>query len=425
MYGHISRILRTSTIRQSVVTVISTFSSAGLGAVFYLVLAREFGAQSYGLFSLCLTVMVTVSSFTDMGISTSLVRFVAAHRTDSQYFPYANLALRFKLLAGLVGAVILSLFARTIAISIFHQPDLVPYMPLISLGVVSLILFTFSTSIFQGLAKYLFWGSLQVGSNILRLMMLGAVIILGLGQNTSSSVIIFILPLLLGFAVSWFGFNYRLLFSPIPRRVFIEFWHFNKWTAAFIVVTSIVSRLDTLFAARYLDLTHVGIYSLALTMVSFLPQLSSAIGAVTSTKFAGFTSLSQNHLYLKKALPFSAGVSILVSLVMIPTALVVIKFTGRDYSAAMLPFLILLLSLLIFVITNPLRDTILYYFHQPQFFFWAGLGQGLVISLISVLVLPRMGITGSALSILGGHIFLCIVSTWYYLYKLHHAHVPA
>ena len=92
---------------------------------------------------------------------------------------------------------------------------------------------------------------------------------------------------------------------------------------------------------------------------------------------------------------------------MIPAAMFVIWFTGRDFSASLAPFLILLLSLAIFTSLNPVRDSILYFYHRPQFFFWANLVQAAIIIAAGFLLIPRLGIIGTSLAVLISHVFFC------------------
>ncbi|MBI2008197.1 oligosaccharide flippase family protein [Candidatus Amesbacteria bacterium] len=413
MRERIRLVLNTHTFRQSAVTSASTFLSAGLGAVFYLALARVLGASSYGLFSLSLSALVLIVTVADVGMGQALVRFVGQNRHNDAYLPYASLALRAKLITGGLSWLVLWLFAAPLAITVFRQPGLQPLLPTVGFGIFSYLLISFSVSTSQARQKFFVWGGLQVGPNLFRLLLLGLLFSMRL-VNPLTSLVIFSVASSLGFAASWLWLDRRIITTPVSLTHFNKFWNFSKWAAAFMILSSIVSRLDVLLSGRYLDLSSVGVYSLAVTMVSFLPQISGSIGAVTSAKFAGFSRQLPADIYLKKATLFSAGVGLAVALIMIPVAILVIRFTGSGFTPAFTPFLILLLSLIIFMAGNPLRDYLLYFLHRPRFFFWANLVQGIALIIMIRFLTPSQGVVGTALSVLGSHVVLALVCLRYF-----------
>ena len=95
---------------------------------------------------------------------------------------------------------------------------------------------------------------------------------------------------------------------------------------------------------------------------------------------------------------------------MIPTALLVLWFTGKNFSGALNPFLILLIALTIFTSLNPIRDSILYFYKRPQFFFWANLAQAAIIIAAGFLLIPRFGVIGTSLAVLASHVFFAVAS---------------
>ncbi|HCH59306.1 MAG: hypothetical protein UX80_C0002G0063 [Candidatus Amesbacteria bacterium GW2011_GWA2_47_11b] len=409
MRRFINQALQTSTFRQSVVTVFSTFATAGLGAVFYLFLARLVGAHEYGLFSVVISFLTIVATIADLGMNQGLIRFVAENSQSNQYQPYAKIALLSKLLISSIILVGFVFLAQPITGYLLHQQEVYPLLPLAGLGAVFILLFSFSTSVLQGLQKFVLWGGLQVAANFFRLVLFGTLFLI-LKINAYWGLILFGSAPFLGFVVSWFWLPLSIFQSKFTPRQFCNFWNFNKWTAAFVTTSVLASRLDILLSARFLSLSETGVYSLATTMVAFLPQLSGAIGAVTAPKFASFSDSSHSQKYLAKAALFSFGTSLAVALAMIPAALVVVWFIGRDFSASFTPFLILLASLAIFTSLNPVRDSIMYFYKRPQFFFWANLAQAAIIVAVGLLLIPRFGVVGTALAVLISHIFFAVAS---------------
>lgn len=409
----ISQALRTATFRQTAITTLSTFASAGLGAVFYLLMARLMSPSDYGLFTLAATTALMAISIADLGSGQSLIRFVGQNREGDHYFPFAIIALRLKIFAGAFCLIVFFLFARPIANTLLHQSALGPLLPYAGFAALSMLLISFPADLARGLQRFLLWGGIQVGANLIRLIFLGGVVFLGL-VSPRSSLLIFALAPLVFFFISWFWLDKGILTSQVTKDQVRHFWSFNKWTAAFIISSAVTSRLDTFVSARYLSLDQLGIYGLAVTMATFMPQLSGAFGAVTSAKFASFTDPDHAARYLKKAILFTTAVSLAVAVAMVPTAMFVIWFTGGAYSASLIPFLILLSALVLFTSLNPLRDSLFYYHARPDLFLWASLGQSAVIVIVGPQLIPRFGVIGSASTVLISLLFLSLAMVAYY-----------
>lgn len=418
MHPKITGLLRSHTIQQSAITVISTFLSSALGAVFYVLVAKVLGPHSYGTFTLAMIIFALGVTFCEVGMGQGLVRFIGEDRQAPAYFPFAKIALITKIITGSFFLVIVSVFSKGIAAQFFHHPELGPVFPFVGVAVFFQLLFNYSMSVAQGLQKFMVWGGVQVGSNLFRLFLLLVFMMLSL-TSPGAAVLLVGFASLSGFTVSWKWLDMRVIAAPVTKDQTRRFWSFNKWTALFIILSSLVSRLDTILTGRLLNLTQTGIYGLSSLMVSFLPQLASAIGVVTSSKFAGIKEHDHAHSYLQKTVLLNLGVSLAVAALMIPTALIFIEFAGHGYAGSFLPFLILLASSVIFMSGNPIRDSLLYYYLKPQFFVYSAVGQGLVLTLLSLFFIPRYGLIGSSISTLGGHIFLLLVSYLFYIRERH------
>ncbi len=412
--SRITSALSTQTFRQSAITSISVFLSSGLGAVFYLFLAKLLGPHQYGLFSLSIAILGIVISVVDLGVTQGLVRFVGAHKDSGEYYPYAKLAFKSKLVMGIVVGLVFGLGANLFASFVFRQPELKSLLPLVGLAIFSQLLYSLSTSIFQGLQKFLPWGIMQVGTNIIRLVMLLPLILSG-KLYSFSALVIFLLSYVIGFAASLVWLDKGFFKTPVTKMQSTEFWNFNRWTAVVGILTAVTARLDTVLTGRFLSLTQVGVYSLSNTMVSFLPQIASAIGAVTTAKFAGMKDREHEKTYLRKSLLFVSSLSVVFAILMIPVAMVVLWITGKSYAASFLPFLILLLGTAFFVSTNPIRDSLLYFHSNPKFFVGLSLIQATVVTLASLILIPLYGVVGSSLAVTISLVCSGFISILYYV----------
>lgn len=410
----IREILGTATFRQSTTTTISTIINGGLGAIFYFLLARFLGSTDYGIFTIATTSIAMLAGIVDLGFDQGIVKFVPRYKDDVQkQNGIVKLALKIKLLSGILTFVLIWIFSNFLSTEVLKQPVLINILPFVGIGVLVQLLFSFSTSLSQALERFFLWGGLFISTNFLRLILI--IVLFFVGELSAfSSVIIYIGMPLVGFIFSLLFLDKKFLFAKNELSYFKELFGFNIWVSAFIIVATISSRLDIYFTTRFLDLAAVGIYGLAVQATSIMPQITGAIGVVTSPKFASFTKDSQNKIYILKASLFTSGIALIFSIVLIPLSFVFFRLVGAEFESAFVPFVILLLSMVILLVNAPVRDSIIYYFGKPQFFFWIGLGHLVLVSILSVFLIPKYNIIGSSLVVLFGQIFIAIASIWYY-----------
>lgn len=413
-----SKFFHTSTFKQSFITTGSTVVNGALGAVFYLLLARILFPADYGSFSTVVASVTLLSSVFDWGTNQGLVKFLRRSSSSSDRAYIITLSLGVKLISGLALSLLFAAAAPLIAIHLFHHPELTDGLRFVGLGVLASVLFSFTHSLAQALDKFWLWGGLFITTNLFRL---GCLVVLWLiGQTSSQAAIaIYTLVPLLGFFLGLFILRPRLSFRVSPRLT-ADFFQFNKWVTASIIVSAVGSRIDTLLTARLLDLSLVGIYSLSTQMIFILPQISTALGAVAAPKFSSFTTASQNLTYVKKALLLSTALALAVSLGLVPVALLIIRFVGAGYQASFTPFLILLLAMVVFLSTTPIRDSIMYYYSRPNFFFYQGLVLIFLTITFSLLLIPTLKVLGSSLVILFSQVTLAALNTGFFFWISKH-----
>jgi O-antigen/teichoic acid export membrane protein len=128
-----------------------------------------------------------------------------------------------------------------------------------------------------------------------------------------------------------------------------------------------------------------------------MPNLVSAMGAVTSPKFARFQDSSANRNYLLKSSVFFLATAVVCGLLLLPLGYLFMFFSGPQYLAGFIPFLILILSQVIFLAFSPLRDSLLYYHSRPDYFFWISLCHGFVTLVSGFILLPYFDLIGQML----------------------------
>jgi len=395
--------------------------SGGLAAIFFILLANWLPQSEYGSLTTLVVTTTVISSFLNLGVNQTLVNLLSSKNSiDTESSQILSLALVIKLVCGVPLIVFFELFSREIAQILFHKPDLSTYVSIIGYGVCAQLLFAFSVSVAQSRQNYRLWSTLFIVTNLLRLLITGGLFKLGLLTGFISGMCYALIPLLgpiIVFALPEFRFR-----ITIPSKANThKFLSFNNWTAMFNSVSSVSSRLDSLLTARYVSLSDNGSYGLANQIVSVFPQLITAIGSVTTPKFASFSSPQSHSKYLPKAVLFTSGIAFVSLLFFAIITPHLYSLVGYAYSASQTMFYILLFTQIVFLAASPISDSILHYYRRPKIIFYQSLGQGIVVFSAAIILIQKFGLSGSAISALLGQVFsaLFLVISYVWLSKKH------
>lgn len=400
-------ILKTTTFRQSQITIIGTLINGILGALFLVVLARFLGPTNFGIFTIATTSMVLVADIADVGTNTGLVRFVSKNLSSNveRAYKFLKLGLVIKIIAWMVSFVIVFLFSPFLAEEIFNKAELTFPMRLAGFGVGGALLFSFVTSSMQAYQKYFTWSLLNIFSNGLRLLLILVLSYITILDATSGLFIYIIIPFF-GFFIGIFILPTRkILQSQKEFSLGRDFFRYNISIAAFTVIASLSAKLDTYLTAALLSSKEVGIYGLSNQLVQFMPQLVSALGLVSSPKFASFYKNSQMLLYFKKLQLLISGLCLL-GILAIPVAVYLIPvILGTQYQDSVAPFVILFIAQLVFLFSIPVHHSVIFYFGRSDVFIWVSLGHLLIIGGLGYILISNLGMIGAAIAVLIGTIF--------------------
>lgn len=414
----IKKLLNTATLKHSSVTLTGTLLNGILGVLFFICTARILGPESFGLFSVSIVVLTFVADVADFGINTGLINFISKsiHSDKEKAFQIMKLGLEIKFIIWFLILVIGLLIAPFIARVVFLKPELTTLLQISFVGVGGAMLFSFVTNCLQAFQKFYYWSVLNVSLNALRLVLvlcLAVVILL----NSADVLIIYILIPFIGFIFGLFLLPLDFLRVTGEKRVFHDFFHYNKWVGFSVLISSLTSRIDTFLVTRMTDIFQVGLYSVAVQLTSFIPQFVYALAVVVAPKLGGFDSDEKAFKYLKKLQILCFGLGV-IGLIGIPIAYILIPFFyGVEYVGSLMPFIFLFLAQLLFLISIPSHQAIYYYFSTPKVFLVFSFIQLVIITILGMILIPSLGINGAAIAILGGSIFNFLAPSLWVLKK--------
>lgn len=413
-------IIGTVTFRQSQITIVGTIINGTLGAVFYILLARFLGPSDFGLMMVSITTLTLIADIVDFGTNTGLVRHVSESLSFDQEksLKFLKLAIEFKLAIWLAVLLVGFFLSPFIAKILFNKEALVTPFRLVMIGVGGASLFSFASSALQVFQRYFIWSAVNIIINFLRIIFILLLFFSG-NMNLSSGLISYI-------AMPFLGFSTTLLFLPISKILLVkqessiakQFVHYNLWVAVFTIIAAVSARLDTFLSARLLTSFEIGLYGAASQLVSIIPQLDSALGVVVAPKFASFQDNKQMLIYFKKVQFLVLGFAFL-GILTIPLAVHLIPIIfGQQYAQVIVPFIILFIAMLIFLISLPIHASIIYYFAKPQVFVWVSAGHLLMIGFVGYFLISAYGVIGAAVSVLIGMIFNFLLPLIWFLLRI-------
>ncbi len=413
-------IFSTTTFKQSQITVIGTVINGILGAFFYIAMARFLGPADFGLLIVSIVTLTLIADIADLGTNTGLVRFVSANISSNKEkaLRFLKLSLEVKVLVWILVLILGMILSPFIAGTIFNKEELTEPLRLVTLGVGGALLFSFATSSLQSFQKYFIWSFVNISSNLLRIILI-FLLVMSQQLNLLTGLISFI-------ALPFLGFSLSLLFLPTQQILSVkgenevagQFFKFNRWVAIFTIVAAISSRLDIFLNARLLNAKDIGIYASASQLTQVIPQIVGALGVVAAPKFASFQSKTDMLKFFKKFQLMVLGISLLIVLA-IPISFYAIPFLyGVSYAGAVIPFIILLLAMVIFLLSVPLHNSIIYYYGRSDVFVWVSMIHFLIVGVVGFLLITNYGVIGTAFTVLIGMIANFLLPLFWFINKL-------
>ncbi|OGM13220.1 hypothetical protein A3D84_05185 [Candidatus Woesebacteria bacterium RIFCSPHIGHO2_02_FULL_42_20] len=411
--------LKSATFHQSAITFLGTAINGILGAVFYILVARFLGPASFGLLMVTITLLTLISDIGDLGTDTGLVNFVGRNIKKKPFkaYRFLKLGLKIKLMVWLIVLGVGFVFSDQIALLLFKKVELTNPLRLAFFGVGGFLFFSFITHALQGMQKFWAWSGIQIGTNAVRVVIIIILLVFGI-FNLTSTLTVYIATPFLGFLVGMSILPKKFLRVDKEMSVGAEFFHYNKWVAAFTLVAAVSSRLDTFISARLLSAFEVGLYSAASQLTVIIPQIVVAMGTVISPKMASMGNKEVFVKYLKKTQIMILGVAFL-GIVTIPIVAFLVPYVfGSEYLGSIPIFVILFLGELIFLISVPVHSAVFYYFSYPRLFFWLSLVH-LTITVVGGLYLISLyGVLGAAYIVVIGNIVNFLIPLLWVLKKL-------
>lgn len=387
------------------------------------IVARTFGQEIYGLFSLAVMISVLFASVFSFGLQSGLLRYISFYRGKNEIKKIKSI-FRFSLLitlfSGFIGGILLFLFSESISLYIFHTSELTIFLQWFAVFMPIFVfagLFHVITLAYERIGWYSFIANILSPS--MQLIFLGIFIFLGLKVEaiTISYNLGFFVILLSSFLVCRYGIKTIFGKAEFERKEKLDI---NKklfsysWPIMFFgLVMSIFAWIDSFTIGYLKTASDVGIYNAAIPIAVLLeiaPALFLQLFLPIITK-----EYSRKNFKLIKKLSkqigkwiFILNLPILVIMILFPGTVINILF-GANYIQAENSLRFLSIGLFFYSIFK-ISENLLSMIGKSRTILYNLLVACIINITLNVLLIPKYGIDGAAFSTMISYIFWSILS---------------
>jgi O-antigen/teichoic acid export membrane protein len=332
--------------RHSAVFFAGTLFTAVAGYLFKIYVARVLGAEALGLYALGMTIVSFFGLFNGLGLPQAAVRFVAAYSATEQWehlHAFLRRAVEFLGIANVVLAAAMLAIAPWLARSLYHSPNLVPYLPLF---VIILMLGAFTTLLGQVLAGYKDVARRTVTTNFIGspLNIVFGIVLLSLGfglrgyllaQIASAGIVLLLLAATVWKLTPQPARQTRQSVVPIERDVY---W-FSAGVFGVSALEFVLGQTDKILLGAFLDVRQVGIYAVAATLVAFVPVALQSVNQIFSPTIADLHARGERALLgrlFQTLTKWILGLTLPLALVMIIFSKPLMRLFGTAFEAGWL-----------------------------------------------------------------------------------------
>jgi O-antigen/teichoic acid export membrane protein len=405
--------------RQSSVFLLGTAFTAVAGYFFKLYLARVLGAEALGMYALGMTVVGLAGVLAGFGLPQSTNRFVAVYAATGESeklgrFLWSGLAVL--LGANVVAGTAVLLLRFWIAGRVYHMPGLAPYLYFF---VIIMTAGTLSGFLGQALAGYKDVAKRTIITSFVgqtvTIALTIALVTLGFGfkgylaaQVVGAGGVM----VLLGLAV-WrlMPREARSAAIGVPA-VEREILSFSMALFGVQIVEFCLGQADKIVLGVYVNAREVGIYSVALALVAFVPLALQAVNQIFSPTIAELHARGDVELLarlFRSLVKWTLGLTLPLATVMVLFAPSIMGIFGKEFISGWRVLAVGTLGQLVNCGVGSVGYLLLMSGHQRQLLRIQTI-MAVVLVGTNLLLIPRIGLLGAAIASAG---VTAVTNLWY------------
>lgn len=413
---------------------------AGAGIVFFgsiinrvlnyairILIARGLGVEEYGLFTIAVMIMRIFITFSALGLSEGILRYVSYYRglNDNERIK-GTLIFSFitTFLSSIIITIILFFSSDYIATYWFNSKELIPVLKIFILIIPIGVLATnfVNLNLAYEKIKYNFW-LIDISLQSLRVLTIGFAVLFGLGILGVSYfyLISFFMILILMFLISEYKI-FPLIKSKIKAKYEIFELFSYSWPLIFVgFLDYLMGWIDTFMIGKLMDVKSVGLYNAALpiaNLLTLLPLTFTPLFLPLITK-----NFASKKMFLVDSLTKNVGkwaffinFPLLLLMFLFPGFFINLLF-GKDYISAASSLIFLSFGFFLFSLSQP-SIQLLRMVKKTKLYLINVIISAPINIILNLLFIPKYGISGAALATSISYLIfslLFIIESYYYL----------
>lgn len=380
--------------------------------VFTVIIARILFPELFGLYSLALSIILTVLTFSEVGIGLSMVRYVSESLGKKNILEARSrflFLLKSKVLIGIIISLLLFFFAGVIS-SFYHFPELKILLEIGSIYLFISMLYGAFTPLFLTFQelKYFSWTEFIFESS--RIILAG--VLLYFYKTVTTVFISLIISLFLAFFVALFICIKKYPFLIKGKRIKVERKRIISFSG-FLTLGSlslvIFANIDRLVLGYFINLDLIGIYAAIMTLISGVIGIvgfsSVFLPAFTQTKGKKLKELFRKTLHYSSLIVFPASIGLAFTALPLLRVLYGVDYVPGQYRLTIIITSALLSLLIIENVFSALYKTLFDSREMPKIPAFANLIAAILNVILDIMLVyyfikikPEYGLIGAALA---------------------------
>jgi len=374
-----------------------------------LIVARYGLQANYGIFSLALAILTCATMLSGLGLYQGATRYIAYFRgkeDTAKVHAIISASIKLSTIASIVFGLVVFFTAETVALRIFHTPELALPLKIFAVGTPFFTLILVLGAVFRGfdrveplvVFRYLM-------ANILFLILLAVVLVIRL--PFAAVFYAYLAALVITFAASSIYTARKLPRltgsadakgkQPINRELLL----FSLPLMGVTILRMVITWTDTIMLGYFKTPEIVGLYNAARPLAQIISVPLTALLLIYTPITTGLYSqnlmpeLRRNYTISTKWLMFLT-LPIFLVLFLFPGAVLKLLF-GAIYIPAATALRVLSLGFIISNLLGPNGATLIA-LGKSQFIMWTALAAAILNVALNILLIPPMGIVGAAIA---------------------------
>jgi O-antigen/teichoic acid export membrane protein len=389
--------------------------ASGIGFFIGIITARSLGPIKFGVYSMAMVIFQISVVVAEMGIGTSLARFVPFYRNKDPERAKYYLMIGFWLLLGisLSVAAIGLLSSKTIALDLYNKPSFIDPIRLGFLAVIGGVLWSYYLASLQSRELFKNYSKSCIAIGVFKITLL-VLVLYTIGLTPERVILVTIIS-------SFVGFFTGKRFAPIKligvrgnyREAFSELMHFSKWIFATDVLIMLFSHLDILMLGYFTHEIVIGYYSMAYNIIFVFTIMTSSLINVLLPTVSKYKELAEFKKYIYRVLSVTLVIAIFLSPLIFLLNPVISFLLGVEYLASIFIAKIMFIGFLFNFVVEPIY-LVSYAANKPQILTYVVIIKLILNAISNYILIPLMGATGAALAtvvtnVIGGIIAIFLI----------------